>query len=90
MKILYLPFYFDLIFKYLYLLTKNCDYAYFIKTNIQYKESLYVATHTDSGRHAPKGTRKNLKALVTLIWKKSIGIFTERQKKVAVVTKINK
>ena len=63
MKILYLPFYFDLIFKYLYLLTKNCDYAYFIKTNIQYKESLYVATHTDGVTFAPQGTRKKYEGL---------------------------
>ncbi len=51
------------------------------------KASLYVATNTDSGTLAPRGTRKNLKALLTLILKKSIGIYTERQKKVAVVTK---
>ena len=51
------------------------------------KASLYVATNTDSGTQPPKGTRKNLKALLTLILKKSIGIYTERQKKVAVVTK---
>ena len=63
MKNLYLPFYFDLIFKYLYLLTKNCDYAYFIKTNIQYKESLYVATHTDGVTLAPRGTRKKYEGL---------------------------
>ena len=63
MKNFYLPLYFDLIFKYLYLLTKNCDYAYFIKTNIQYKESLYVATHTDSGTLAPRGTRKKWRGL---------------------------
>ena len=53
------------------------------------KASLYVATNTDSGTLAPRGTRKNLKALLTLILKKSIGIYTERQKKVAVVTKNN-
>ena len=66
MKNLYLPFYFDLIFKYLYLLTKNCDYAYFIKTNIQYKESLYVATHTDGVTLTPKGTRKKYESLCTV------------------------
>jgi|TARA_Y100000289_G_scaffold60134_1_gene66839 hypothetical protein len=54
------------------------------------KSSLYVATHTDSGTQLPKGPIKNLKALVTLIMKKSIGIYTERQKKVAVDTKNNK
>lgn len=54
------------------------------------KASLYVRTNTDGVTLAPKGTRKNLKALVTLIMKKSIGIYTERQKKVAVDTKNNK
>ena len=63
MKILYLPFYFDLIFKYLYLFKKNCDYAYFIKTYIWDKESLYVVNHTDGGKHAPRGTRKNIRGL---------------------------
>ena len=53
------------------------------------KASLYVRTNTDGVTLAPKGTRKNLKALLTLILKKSIGIYTERQKKVAVVTKNN-
>ena len=51
------------------------------------KASLYVRTTTDGGTQSPKGPIKNLKALVTLIWKKSIGIYTERQQKVAVVTK---
>ena len=63
MKNLYLSLYFDLIFKYLYLLTKNCDYAYFIKTNIQYKESLYVGNTTDGGKLAPRGATKNIRGL---------------------------
>ena len=63
MKNLYLPFYFDLIFKYLYLLTKNCDYAYFIKTYIWDKKSLYVVNHTDGVTLTPKGTRKKYEGL---------------------------
>ena len=63
MENFYLASYIAIKNEYIYLFKKNCDYAYFIKTNIQYKESLYVRTTTDGGKLAPRGTRKNIRGL---------------------------
>ena len=63
MKNFYLPSYIAIKNEYIYLFKKNCEYAYFIKTNIQYKESLYVGNTTDGGKLAPRGPIKKWRGL---------------------------